>query len=176
MKQARHSVSGPAVRNKHEEDKYKPLEQWPDYVQDNDYEPPESFAVTDNEIIDISDKNKSEGNHDKHIQHISAAEVIPEVHATQPKAEPIRTFKNNHTNPRQRRVIFLRFNHICVVILQLTNTTMSNTSPTLSADVQGSRGSVNWLQVEKIAQTALANIRYSAAHIASRPTTPIGDL
>jgi hypothetical protein len=41
--------------------------------------------------------------------------------------------EDDHADPRQRRVLFLRFDHKGVVILRLTNTMMSNTSPTLSA-------------------------------------------
>jgi hypothetical protein len=73
-------------------DEYEPPEEWPDDiqpggiqpddVQDDDYEPPEGFAATDNEIIEISDDDESQGNGDEHI---STAEVVPEVRATQPK-------------------------------------------------------------------------------------------
>ncbi|KAF4212149.1 hypothetical protein CNMCM8980_001892 [Aspergillus fumigatiaffinis] len=136
-------------------DEYEPPEEWPDDiqpggiqpddVQDDDYEPPEGFAATDNEIIEISDDDESQGNGDEHI---STAEVVPEVRATQREAEPIGTFKHDHADPRERRVVFLRFDHKGVVILRLSNLTMRNTSPTLPSGAQGTRGSVDWMHVD----------------------------
>ncbi|GFF47716.1 hypothetical protein IFM46972_08366 [Aspergillus udagawae] len=52
---------------------------------------------TDNETMAIPNDNE-------HNQPISATEVVAEVRATQPEAEPIGTHKLDHPDPRRRRV------------------------------------------------------------------------
>ncbi|KAF7159795.1 hypothetical protein CNMCM5623_005184 [Aspergillus felis] len=89
---------------------------------DDDYEPQEVLPDTE-EIMAISNNNHGEG------QPISAAEVVAEVRATQPEAEPIGTLKEDHSDPRRHRVVFLRFDHKGVVTLRLVNTTVTTPDP-----------------------------------------------
>jgi hypothetical protein len=100
---------------------------------DDNYDPPEIFPETDKEIMAISNDNYGEG------EYISAAEVVAAVRATRHEAEPIGTLKEDHIDPRQRRLVFLRFDYKGVVTLRLVNTTVTNTRPNISRGARGLR-------------------------------------
>lgn len=112
---------------------------------DDNYDPLEIFPDTDKEIMANSNDNYGEG------EYISAAEVVAAVRATRHEAEPIGTLKEDHIDPRQRRLVFLRSDYNGVATLRLVNSTIANTRPTLSTGARGTRGSVKWLQVDYFA-------------------------